>query len=622
MAELPTGTVTFLFTDIEGSTKLLHELGDGYAGALEAHRIVLRQAFADHDGAEVDTQGDAFFVAFSRASNAVAAAATAQRGLAEGPIRVRIGIHTGEPLRTSEGYVGMDVHRAARIAAVGHGGQVLVSQTARDLVEADLPHALALHDLGEHRLKDLTAPQRIFQLIGAGLEREFPPLKTLESRPTNLPPQPTRLIGREQELAEVGELLRQPDVRMLTVTGPGGAGKTRLVLQAAADQLDEFDDGVYFVGLADIGEPTLVIPTIGRTLGVKESGGISPEEGLERYLHERELLLVLDNFEHLLEAAPEIHDLVLGAPAVKAISSSRAPLRVSSEREYPIPDLGEDEAVTLFCERAQATRPDFRLNGDAPAVSEICQRLDRLPLAIELAAARVKVLSTDALLERLGQRLPMLSAGARDLPDRQRTLRDTIAWSYELLDEAEQRLFARLALFAGGFTLPAAEEVCEANLDTLGSLVDKSLVRHEEERFRMLETIREFARERFGESADEGQVMHRHVDFFLALAGPEGYDRQRAMSEWLELLDDEHENLSASLQYAQELDEPGLELRLAAAVLDFWEHRSYLREGLEQIRGALERDSRAPTAIRARALRRGSLIAVKQGDFGTARSLA
>ena len=521
MAELPTGTVTFLFTDIEGSTKLLHELGDGYADALAEHRRILGTPSRAHDGAEVDTQGDAFFVAFTRASDAVAAAANAQRELARGPIRVRIGIHTGEPLRTDEGYVGMDVHRAARIAAVGHGGQVLVSQSARDLVEADLPADLALDNLGEHRLKDLSAPQQIFQLVGEGLEREFPPLATLETRPTNLPPQPTRLIGREQELAEVGELLRRVDVRLLTVTGPGGAGKTRLALQAAADLLDDFADGVFFVGLAGVAEPSLVIPAIAQTLGVKESGGLSAEEALERFVHERELLLVLDNLEHVLDAAPQIHELVLNARALKAISSSRAPLRVSGEWEYPIPELADEDAVALFRERAEAIKPDFRLNGDATTVGEICRRLDGLPLAIELAAARAKVLSPIALLERLEQRLPMLSGGARDLPDRQRTLRDTIAWSYELLDEGEQRLFARLAFFVGGFTLAAAEQVSDADLDVLTSLVEKSLVRHHEDRFRMLETIREFALERLEESGEVEQVARRHVDFFLDFASRE-----------------------------------------------------------------------------------------------------
>jgi predicted ATPase/class 3 adenylate cyclase len=622
MTELPTGTVTFLFTDIEGSTKLLDELGDAYAAALDGHRVILRKAFADHGGTEVDTQGDAFFVAFTRASDAVAAAANAQRELAGGSIRVRMGIHTGEPLRTGEGYIGMDVHRAARIAAVGHGGQVLISQSARDLVEADLPADLALDNLGEHRLKDLSAPQQIFQLVGEGLEREFPPLATLETRPTNLPPQPTRLIGREQELAEVGELLRRVDVRLLTVTGPGGAGKTRLALQAAADLLDDFADGVFFIGLSGVAEPSLVIPAIAQTLGVKESGGLSAEEALERFVHERELLLVLDNLEHVLDAAPQIHQLVLNARALKAISSSRAPLRVSGEWEYPIPELADEDAIALFRERAEAIKPDFRLNGDATTVGEICRRLDGLPLAIELAAARAKVLSPTALLERLEQRLPMLSVGARDLPDRQRTLRDTIAWSYELLDEGEQRLFARLALFVGGFTLAAAEQVSDAELDVLTSLVEKSLVGHYEERFRMLETIREFALERLEESGEVEQVARGHIEYFLGFVSDEESSFRRVTPEWLERVGSEQDNLRAAIQLARGLDDPRLELQLVALTGRFWEFHGHLAEGLRRIVEALDRDPEAPVEVRGPALTCAGLIAYKQGDLATARDIA
>jgi predicted ATPase/class 3 adenylate cyclase len=621
MRELPTGTVTFLFTDIEGSTQLLEALGDDYPEVLEEHRRTLRSAFVEHGGVEVDTQGDAFFVAFARAKDALAAAAEAQRALSTGPVRVRMGIFTGEPIRTDEGYAGMDVHRAARMAAAGHGGQVLVSESSRRLVADDLPKDYALLDLGEHRLKDLAAPQRIFQLAADGLQRDFPPLRTLENRPTNLPPQPTPLVGRRRELAELTGLLCQPDVRLVTVTGPGGAGKTRLALQTAADLIEDFRDGTFFVQLAGVTEPSLVLPVIARTIGVQETGGLTSAEAAAGHLRSRETLLVLDNFEHVLEAAPLVGALVSGAPGVKAICSSRAALRLSGEHEYVVPELALEDAVVLFAERAKAIDGEFRLNGDARVVAEICRRLDGLPLAIELAAARTKVLTPQGLLDRLDRRLPLLTGGARDLPDRQRTLRNTISWSYELLDESEQVAFASLAVFAGGFTLDAAERVCGADLDTLATLAEKSLVRRRVDRFRMLETIREFALEQLAERGDLEEVRRRHAELFLELAESAG-EVPREPEAWLDRAEAELDNLRSAIAWARESGEGRIELRLAAALGRFWEARGYLAEGQARLNDALADDPAAPIGLKSQALSHGVLLAFKRGDFGQAREWA
>jgi predicted ATPase/class 3 adenylate cyclase len=621
MAELPTGTVTFLFTDIEGSTRLLHELGDAYADVLAEHRRVLRDAFAQHGGVEVDTQGDAFFVAFARATDAVAAAADAQRALVSTPMRVRMGIHTGEPLRTAEGYAGMDVHRGARIAAAGHGGQVLLSQSTRELAGDDLSSEYALIDLGEHVLKDLTRPQRIFQLLAEGIDRDFPPLATLAGRPTNLPPQATPLIGRERELAEVAAVLGRTDVRVLTLTGPGGAGKTRLALHAAAELLDEFRHGAFLVDLALVRDPAHVVPTIAQTLSVKEGAGRSLQEAVGEFLRERELLLVLDNFEHVVEAAPDVIGLLLRAPSVKTLIASRAPMRVSAEHEYPVPELAGPEAAALFMERAQAIQPAFQ-DGDGAVISEICRRLDGLPLAIELAAARIKLLSPQALLERLDRRLPVLTGGARDLPDRQRTLRDTIAWSYELLDEAERRAFRRLAVFAGGCSLEAAEEVCEAELDVLGSLVEKSLVRQEEGRLTMLETIREYARELLDDSADSGPTSERHATYFLREAeergaGPGATRGKQAFSWW----NTDYENVAAATAWARESGDEELELRLLSAAGTYMELRGIPDYG-PRLQSLLERLPDTPPAIRAQALIHCGAFFWRRGYMDTGHELA
>jgi predicted ATPase len=481
--ELPRGTVTFLFTDIEGSTRLLHELGDRYAEVLAEHRRVLREAFDRHGGAEVDTQGDAFFYAFARAADAVAAAAAGQAALGGGPIRVRMGLHTGTPERTDDGYVGLDVHLGARVAAAGHGGQVLLSAATQELVEANVL------DLGEHRLKDFPNPVWILQL---GAER-FPPLKTISN--TNLPRPASTFVGRGHERAEVVSLLRD-GARLLTLTGAGGSGKTRLAIEAAAELVPEVKSGVFWVGLASLRDPGLVIDTVAQALGAKG--------GLVEHIGERELLLLLDNFEQVVEAAPALASIVEACPNLGVLVTSRELLRVRGEVEYAVLPLAGPDAVELFCSRTGLAPDD--------AVEEVCRRLDNLPLAIELAAARASVLSLRQLLERLSQRLDLLRGG-RDAEARQQTLRATIAWSHDLLTEDEQRVLARLAIFAGSFDLEAAERVCDATVEALQALGDQSLLRvTEERRFFLLETIREYAAE-----AGAGEPI-RHLAYFAEIA--------------------------------------------------------------------------------------------------------
>jgi predicted ATPase len=578
MAVLPQGTVTFLFTDVEGSTRLLQELGDDYADVLAEHRGTLRDAFAHHGGVEVDTQGDAFFVAFAKASDALAAAVAGRDALADGPVRVRMGLHTGEPLLTEEGYVGIDVHRAARIAGAGHGGQILVSQSTRDLAGVDL------RDLGEHRLKDLAAPERLYQL-GDG---EFPPLKGVDA--TNLPVQPTPLVGREQELGDVLSLLASHPI--VTLTGAGGSGKTRLALQAAAESVDAYKDGVWFVSLAAVRDPQLIESTISQVVG-------SPDD-LHGFLSGKKTLIVLDNLEQLLPDGAEI----VARLETPVLATSRSRLNVTAEQEYPVPTLPLDDAVALFTQRARQLVPRFEPDHD---VQQIAVRLDGLPLALELAAARVKVLTPSQILERLGRSLDLLTSGTHDAPERQRTLRATVEWSHELLSTLEQELFARLAVFAGSFELEAAEAVCSADLDVLQSLVDKSLLRRTDEgRFFMVATIREFALEQLRQT-DDASLTRRHDDYFLGVA-EELHARERMSGPRdlspaaLRVLDRELPNLRATLAGLVRDGRADEVLRLGAALSRYWLSRTQYRDALDWLEVAPVYDSSLPADSRAAAL--------------------
>jgi len=594
VAELPTGTVTFLFTDVEGSTRLLHELGDVYADVLAEHRRVLRDAFTRRGGVEVDTQGDAFFVAFSKASQALTAAREAQEALEPGPIRVRMGVHTGEPLLTEEGYIGIDVHRAARIAAAGHGGQILVSQSTRDLARAD-----SLLDLGPHRLKDLTAPERIYQLG----DDDFPPLKSLNQ--SNLPLQRAPLVGRIDELREVLNLLKS--TRILTLTGAGGSGKTRLALQAAAEVVDEFPDGVWFVSLAALNDAELVLSTVASAVGAK--GDVAD------FLRGKCLLLLLDNLEQLLpEAAPKVAGL-LEAPGVKLLTTSRERLAVSGEQEYTVPTLPLDAAVDLFTQRARQLKPSFEPDDH---VAEIAHRVDGLPLALELAAARVKVLSAEGIAKRLDQSLTLLTAGARDAPRRQQTLRATIEWSYDLLDPADQQLLACLAVFAGSLDVESAVVVCSADLDGLQSLVDKSLLRETEDgRFFMLETIREYALERFELSHDHEEIRRRHADRALKRA-KSPLDRNLRL-EWHAAIERDYPDFRGALTWLREIGDHQSLLQLASRLGSYWDARLQLAEGRLWLEEALEA-SLEVTPERGRALATLGHIRWRQGDLPAARS--
>jgi predicted ATPase len=581
--ELPSGTVTFLFTDIEGSTRLLRELGDGYGDALVGHRRVVRAAIAAHGGVEVDTQGDAFFVVFPDGADALDAAAAAREALGDGPIRVRMGLHTGQPDRIEGGYVGEDVHLGARVAAAAHGGQIVLTKTAADAAGRPLT------DLGEHRVKDFEEPVWLFQLGNDS----FPPLRTISN--TNLPRPASSFVGRDREIDEVVSLLVD-GARLVTLSGPGGTGKTRLAIEAASELVGRFRNGVFWTGLATLRDHALVVPTIARTLGAQGD--------LAAHIGDRDTLLLLDNLEQVIGAAPALADLVETCPSLRLLVTSRELLRVRGEVEYQVLPLDATDGVALFLERSELSA--------SPAVEELCRRLDEMPLALELAAARTKVLTPEQILDRLSERLDLFRGG-RDADPRQATLRATIEWSYDLLTADEQRLFARLGVFAGGGTLAAAEAICGADLDTLQSLVDKSLVRHTDDRFWMLETIRELAEERLAASGEAFELRRRLADHLLALGEAAALTAENDGPERPELVRPELDNFRGTIDWAAEHD---LELafRLAISLEQLWVmHDPY--EGVRRLAVLLERGDAVAAELRARALRVHAESAWIAGDI-------
>ena len=588
-AELDPVPATFLFSDIEGSTRLLEELGpERYAEALMMHRLLVRAAIERHGGAEIGTEGDSFFVVFDEATEAVAAASEAQDSLSAGPVRVRMGLHTGTAYHGPDGYVGRDIHVAARIAAAGHGGQVLVSAAT-----VAFTGAATLRDLGEHRFKDVAEPIGIFQL---GDDR-FPPLRTISN--TNLPRPASSFVGRETEVGEVAGLL-QDGTRLLTLTGPGGSGKTRLATEAAASLVPEFKAGVFWVDLAPLRDPALVSEEIGEILGAKD--------GLADHIGEREMLLLIDNLEQVIAAAPDLAGLVESCPNLRMLITSRERLRVRGEVEYPVLPLADPEAVRLFCERARTEAND--------TIRRLCRRLDNLPLALELAAARVSVLTPGQILERLSQRLDLLKGG-RDADPRQQTLRATIEWSFDLLTPAEQRLFARLSVFVGGCTLESAEAVADADVDAMQSLVDKSLIRRTGERFGMLETIREFAAEQLEASGETAALRDRHAESYLSLAEAAypHLEPEVLMGNhtWIDRLHGEVDNIRAALDHFERAGPRESWLRMAGALPDFWIARGHAVEGLQRIARVLDANPE-PTAVRARALLGAGDLAEVNGE--------
>ncbi len=658
MPEFPSGTVAFLFTDIEGSTKRWERDRDGMATAVERHFALLQDAIAASDGVLFKIIGDAVQAAFPTVPGAIAAAVAAQSALrAEdwgdlGQLRVRMAVHVGEATPRDGDYLAPCLNRLARLLGTGYGEQILLSEAAHAMAQPALPPGCDLLDLGSHRLRDLLQPEHIYQLTGPGLVVDFPPLKSLDRHLHNLPAQPTALLGRETEVAATRALLEQEGARIVTLTGPGGTGKTRLGLQVGAELVEAFGDGVWFVPLAAIADPDLVVPAIAQPLGVREIPGEPLLNTLQEYLKTKHALLLLDNFEHLTAAALAVSALIAACPGVQVLVTSRQPLRINGERELPVPPLTlpdprqmrgmaptallEFPALRLFVERAQAVKPDFALSeGNAADVVAICRRLDGLPLAIELAAARVRVLPPAQLLVRLDHRLAILTGGARDLPARQQTLRATIAWSHDLLDRFEQTVFARLGVFSGGCSLEMAEAICSAAggleidlFDGIESLVQKSLLRQEEgpgeePRFTMLQGILEFAQERLQELPEAEAVFQAHADTFLALAENADWDEMSRQGELLDRLEADHANLRQAIEFYEGKGERGTgqRVRLASALAHFWWVRGHLTEGRRVLESAITAQGEIGASDRAAALSGAALLAEAQWELDRAREL-
>ncbi|HUX20761.1 MAG TPA: adenylate/guanylate cyclase domain-containing protein, partial [Spirochaetia bacterium] len=653
--KMPSGTVAFLFTDIEGSTKLWAKERELMSEDLQRHDTLLRAVIEGAEGYIFKTVGDAFCAAFSTCTAAISAVLELQRRMLEtnwkvpNGLRVRAAVHVGEAVERDNDYFGPSVNKIARILSAGHGGQTLVSATVAELARESLPEGAALRALGMYRLKDLGEPQQIFQLDHEALRWSFPPLVTLDNRPNNLSPQPTRLIGREKELVDIQTALSAESTRLLTLTGPGGSGKTRLALQVGADLCDVFEHGVYFVDLSIVKQADLVTTSIAQVLDLRESMGQggSTRQILKDFLREKDLLLILDNFEHLMGSAVEVHELLESTRRLKILVTTREALRLRDEHEYPIPPLNlpspgrrqsiqrlsQYESVALFIERARSSRPDFAVTAEnAPAIAEVCVRMDGLPLAIELAASRLRSLSVHDLLKMLSGRLLQMKGGYRDLPARQQTLRNAIDWSYDLLDPEEKQLFVRLAVFAGGCSPEAAESVCADEkhevdtLDTMTSLVDKSLLKQNElageSRYWMLETIREYASSRFMESSDAAQIGLRHAKHFLARAedasaklhGPD-------QMEWIARLETDDGNLVQAVHWFVTAGKCEEALRTVRALEWYWTRSGRFTEGKSLVEDTMLRCRSTEAApLVADALKVHGWLLFLTGDWKRARA--